>query len=263
MSLKYKVYFISSVNSSIEDEPKLIFNYNESGITSLKKVSSKNTTIKRKNYILSVFCIEYEPKIIKEKDKNKITGKYLIVLRFNYNKKHHKKDIYIDKKRNNFIYYFEFHENFGNGNLTELNLDKTRQFKLFKETLNKSNIKSNDSLASDLYIDSEKILFEDDTKFYLDYYLELLSYYYNTNNGFQLLEKFEPKMVNYCEELDTNYYGKLLNDLQNNIEKMKQLNSKITKDVYLNYFTNLLVTYKLKYETEKIQDIINQESLWK
>ena len=70
-------------------------------------------------------------------------------------------------------------------------------------------------------------------------------------------------MVNYCEELDSNYYGKLLNDLQNNIGKLKQINSKITNDVYLDYFTDLLVSYKLKYETEKIQDIINQESLWK
>ena len=41
MSIKYKVYFISSVNSSIEEEPKLVFNYIESGITSLKKVFSK------------------------------------------------------------------------------------------------------------------------------------------------------------------------------------------------------------------------------
>ena len=189
MSIKYKVYFISSVNSSIEEEPKLVFNYIESGITSLKKVFSKTTTIKKKNYILSVFCIEYEPKFIKEKDKNKITGKYLIVLRFKYKKKSYKKDIYIDKKRNNFIYYFKLHEYFGSGNLTELNLDKTEQFKLFKETLNKSNIKSKDSLALDLYIDSEKILFEDDTKFYLNYYLELLSYYYITNNGFLLTRK--------------------------------------------------------------------------
>ena len=262
MSKYNYAFFIVSLKESLDGELKLIFNFNESGINKLQKIVNKKVPKSKPKYSQSVYFIEYDPKVIKESAKNKITGKYNIILRFKFNNKAYKKDFLIDKLRNNFIYNFEFYTYY-KVNFSELNINKCEQFKLFEEALKYLNIRSDNPCSSDLLIDSKDILFEENKQFSLDYYLELLNFYYNTNEALNLLRIFEPNLIYFCEKFDIKYYSKMLEDLEIKLEAINATKSNRCKNEILEIFSKLFFIFRAKYESEKINEMLQDEKKWK
>ena len=169
------VFFIVSLKGKFDVDLKLIFNFNESGINKLQKIFDKKVPQENPKKSNSVYYIEYDPKTIKESAKDIISGKHKIILRCKINSNVFKKDFYIYKNRNNFIYNFEF--NFTNKiNLSELNINKCEQFKLFEEALKIMHIHSDSPFSFDLLSDSKALLFEENKQFSFEYYLELLNF---------------------------------------------------------------------------------------
>ena len=247
------IFFIITSNPNSDNNIKLIYNFEESGIVNLKKVLSKTILNNNLNYKLCIYNISFEPKKVKERDK--ITKKYITNFKFNYNGKQYSKELLIDIRRNNFIYNFKLREN------QNSNIDECIQFKIYKEALNTLNLKSEDIMSLDLLNDSKNILIEKDNK-YLEFYLELLNYYYNTKEINNLLKMFNQEMSFNCKEINYEYYGNILDNIVNNIDSNKGLKSERQKEESFENFVNLLLIYRSKYEIKKFQEMLNQKSLW-
>ena len=242
------MFFILIITKKVNDKQNpyiKFFNQYLNGIGECKAIISKNVIYNKINYVQNVYQIDFK---ITEKTKfDKATGKCIFTLKFGQKLP---KNIYIDKKTDRkyfFLYDFEYNDK---------KLNKCEQFNIFKEAVHSTKLNS-----KDLLIDSMNNLIDEDNKFSLELFLELLDFYYKKNEGELLIPYLEDKWdyIYNCKNLNSKYISILIK-LKENIEKesLDQTNNKI-----MELLSNLIFIYKTKNEKEKIQEMINQnKSYW-
>ena len=253
---KNKIFFITLTQEDIKRNFGLSnFRQNEN----LRNILIK----KEKNYVISVYSMEYKPYSIEENSKDKITGKYQINQMFLYEKKSITINFLIDKTRDNFIYNFKYNNYRKNANLSIKDLNIIRQFEIFNESLEEKKEKN-----KGLFIDSNIMLNEEtNPENYFHFYLKLLNYYFYTEYANSLLEIFNLNILENYKEFDEKkkiYYGRILSNLE---EKIMMENSNLSlstqfRDVKTQSFIKLLFIYRAKFEKNKLQEMLDKQSFW-
>ena len=259
------IYFITALESDKKNNLQLKNCYTN-GLGTLKLIHSQPLNKQRKEYIQYVYSLDF--KIGKDFDIDKSTGQNIISLRLQLNKTGaFKKDILIYKdvkKLNYFIYDFKCFEK--KSKFSMLKLNKCEQFNLFKDAIF-SDDSNNNEKEKDLLEDSINVLIDSDKKFSLELFLDLLNSYYNKTTEVNILFEYLGNNFDFiynCEKLNSNYTN-MLNNLEKKIEKehdnfLQSLKSISIKN--LNIFHNLIFIYRTKFEREKIQEMIEEQSYW-
>jgi len=98
--------------------------------------------------------------------------------------------------------------------------------------------------------------------YYLDFYLEILKRCYSQKQVKTLLLIFNSKKVVLPEKLSPKDYSSFLNL----IEKKSDILLKYAiqkRDIYYKLFYSLLLYFRVNYEKEKVQPLLNQKELRK
>ena len=265
MSYRYKIFFIITHSESYI--PCLELSMNDTGFKNLKKVHSEIKTFNNTNYIASVYSFDIiEDKLIKDNETDKyvlniiLKEKKFLLANILYKGKIEFKEI-----RNHFIYNFKF-ENL-NLYITESNaptniliLSKIEKIKIFEKILIILGSEPGDILSNDFIEDSIESIIKEKS-FDIEYYLELLKYCYTTNKIIKLLKNFN---LNNCK-ISTNFriedYSPILDKINSTPEIYTRYLNEIDENIRNNFY-DLLLYYKMTYETGKLKILLNKKELW-
>ena len=257
----FKVFFIVSYESNIEEEFQ--FSLNSKGMTNLKKIITK---ILNKNIIVSVYSFDFIPKELEELEKGKNKKMCNALINGKYNNITFNGIIFFNEIKNNFIYGFKFEQNeeIKYFNLRYIELSKIEQLKMYIEVLKKLKLKPGDSLLLDLILDSQKFFMDNNTKYYLDFYLEVFKLCYSRKEIKRILMMFNLERVKLPEKIEINNYSNMMSL----IEKKPDILTKYCKEIdnknqLLKRFCILLLYFRANYDKEKVLDLLSKKEFWK
>ena len=256
----YKVFFIIGIKSNFDYDYKCSLSSKE-GMINFKRVYINN---EEENKMISVYSFEIIPKELK--DKNIHSKKYQAKINLNYNNNKYNGLILFKESRNNFIYDFKFEEKNEKNIHSEifLSLGKLEQLKIFISVLKILKIKLSDPISLDLLIDSQILLTVKNKTYNFDFYLEILKLCYSKKEVKVLLMMFNLNRVNLPQNLNIKNYSLFLNLIEkkpNVLTKFCSQND--NKEKYLKIFYNLLLYFRVNYEEDKVQNLLNKKELWK
>ena len=256
-----KVFFI--VSNQLKIDKLLDYNFERTtsaGVKNLKRIYEKQTHYNREEFKIYVYCFEV---ISKEKKQKVIIN--LKYLRNTFSGEINFREKTTDKIKhfNTFIYDFKFQDYNGWTGIINpppsINLQKVEQLKIFHDVLKALKIKVKDILSITLITDSQCYLREG--KFALDFYLEILKWCYTEKGIKTLLMMFNMEKVYFPKEFDKKSYFRILEIIEKKPEFItKQLSEKDSKEKYFRYFYTLLLFYRVNYEEEKVQTLLNDKN---
>ena len=257
-----RVFFIVS-NESIYDN-ELQYSLINKGMTNLTKIITKY--LDNNNISVSVYSFEFISKELEEKDKGQNTKKYKALINVKYKDMIIKGFIFFKEIKNNFIYDFKFEKNeeIKNFNLMPIQLSKLEQLKMYVEVLKKVKAKPGNNLLLDLVLDSQIYLMGNNTKYYLDFYLEIFKISYTRKEIKTLLMMFRLEKVKLPDNIEVNNYSSMMSL----IEKKPDILTKYcieadSKNKLLKSFYILLLYFRANYDKEKVFDLLKKQELWK
>ena len=253
LNTDFQNYFIIS-HLSIYDR---ILTYNLSsesiGMSNLSEKLSKDYKENEEDYKIKLYSYSYNPSKIKE-------PKTEIIL-YGYGSESFSGYISFKSTVDNFIYDFSFE--LYKGKLKDipppksLNLTKNKQFELFKEYLNKSNIKK-DQLLSTL-LDSSFCYISDYEYYYFDFYLSLLL---DVSKIIKVLSYFNLDKIKLPEKIDVQEYSNNLNKIKNSTNIITKYLNDDNKEIekYLEIFYTILLYFRINYEKDKVNDLFKDNA---
>ena len=133
---------------------------------------------------------------------------------------------------------------------------------IFQELLKFFRVGQEDPLHTDLVKDSQ--LFLEGKEYYLDFFLEIFKLCYSKNEVKNMLILLDLKKVKLPKELNKNNYSSILDLIEEKPNIItKYCNENENKDKYYKKFYIILLYFRINYEKDKIQTLINQKDLWK
>ena len=254
-----RVFFIVSNESKIDND--LQYSLINKGMTNLEKIITKSLD---NNMTISVYSFEFLSKELEEKDQN--AKKYKALINVIYKNMVFKGIIFFKEIKNNFIYDFKFEKNeeIKNFNLMSMELSKLEQLKIYEEVLKKLKAKPGDNLLLDLVLDSQVYFIGNNTKYYLDFYLEVFKLCYSRREIKTLLMMFRLERVKLPDNIETNNYSSMMNLIEKKPDILtKYCNEVDSKNKLLKSFYVLLLYFRANYDKGKVSDLLNKKELWK
>ena len=254
-----RVFFIVSNESKIDND--LQYSLINKGMTNLEKIITKSLD---NNMTISVYSFEFLSKELEEKDQN--AKKYKALINVIYKNMVFKGIIFFKEIKNNFIYDFKFEKNeeIKNFNLMSMELSKLEQLKIYEEVLKKLKAKPGDNLLLDLVLDSQVYFMGNNTKYYLDFYLEVFKLCYSRREIKTLLMMFRLERVKLPDNIEINNYSSMMNLIEKKPDILtKYCNEVDSKNKLLKSFYVLLLYFRANYDKGKVFDLLNKQELWK
>ena len=254
-----RVFFIVSNESKIDND--LQYSLINKGMTNLENIITKTLD---NNMTISVYSFEFLSKELEEKDQN--ARKYKALINVIYKNMVFKGIIFFKEIKNNFIYDFKFEKNeeIKNFNLMSMELSKLEQLKIYEEVLKKLKAKPGDNLLLDLVLDSQVYFMGNNTKYYLDFYLEVFKLCYSRREIKTLLMMFRLERVKLPDNIEINNYSSMMKLIEKKPDILtKYCNEVDSKNKLLKSFYVLLLYFRANYDKEKVSDLLNKKELWK
>ena len=257
---KNKVFFITSNPTSIDKN----INYSLSSAIGNANLE-KTIEYKIENFTTNVFYFEINPDALKEKDKDVNSKRYKTKIFLKYNNIF-EGIILFKEDKNSFIYDFKFNDIYDWTKKISppkyINYAKVKQLKLFNEALKVLKVKQDDILYKDLIIDSQCYI--TGQTFFFDFYLQILKSCYSQKEVKTLLKMFKLARVKLPEKMDTKEYIGFLSLIEKKPNILtKHCTERDNPEKYLTNFYTILLYFRMNYEKEKVQDLLNNENLTK
>ena len=231
-----------------------------------KRISFPHRYDNRENFTIKIFSFNYIPsKLVNiPKDKKTKTNNYKAKIKLIFkgiiNSEYIGEILFKNNGRNNFIYDFKFNE-------TEwikrqppiaLNLNRIEQLKYYGALLKELNVKQGEKLSEDLMLDTQNFIVGPDKKYNMKLYMEVFKMSFKQKIIRPLLTAFKPDKVIFEDNLNKKEYSSILNLIYKNPKRISEIAPKKEK-----FFYTLLLFYRLHYDKDLIQDILNKEEIWK
>ena len=169
-------------------------------------------------------------------------------------------------KKSNFIYDFSFdicHKDDNDIPPPEnLKLSKCDQFNIFNKLLKIDVFKKDDFLFESLIKDSFYFLKDNIDYQYVDFYLSLLANCYLNKDIIELLSYFNLNKIKLSEKVDKDNFSTILNKIKispdlitNHLDEIER------REKYLEIFYTLLLFYRLNYETDKLNELFEENNI--
>ena len=135
---------------------------------------------------------------------------------------------------------------------------------MYIEVLKKFKLKPGDSLLLDLILDTQKFFMDNNTKYYLDFYLEVFKLCYSRKEIKRILMMFNLERVKLPEKIEINNYSNMMSL----IEKKPDILTKYCKEIdnknqMLKRFCILLLYFRANYDKEKVLDLLSKKEFRK
>jgi len=174
--------------------------------------------------------------------------------------------ILFNPNKNNFIYDFSFdilHKEKEDINPPEnINLSYNDKFCLFKEMLDNKYKNINNELIDSLIDDSIDLLKNDIEYYYIDFYLSLLCNIYINKKIIDLLSLFDLKKIKLVQKVGTETISPILDLMRGSPELITKYfqGDNPEKEKHLEAFYTLLLYYRLYYEQDKINELLEDKN---
>ena len=256
--LNKKVFFIISNPISLDDKLEYSLKpIKNNFMTNLTKITSKLQKYRKEDFRITLFSFDFINKNLENIDYDKEIKRYKAIIKLKDNTNINNKKIFegiilFNENKNNFIYDFKFEDYLGFiGTYSPppiIELPLLSQLKIYVEALKELKIKENESLFTDLILDSENFLMK--SKYNIDLYLEIFKLSLNHNLILNILMDFNLDKVNLPDnDFNSEEYSNILKD----IEKIEQIIIKYCDDnenpeKYLKQFYCLLLYFRANFE---------------
>jgi hypothetical protein len=265
----FKVFFITSNKKDLDNIIHYSLEKND-GMTNFqnnltKYISKEEDGIE---YTISLYSFEFNPKELKESDKDKTTKNYKALIKLTNKENSYEGLILFKEKRNNFIYDFKFNENEAlpkdRAPPASLKLDKLEQMKIFIELLKELKVNQGEKLSLDLNLDSQIFLMGKDTKYSFDFYLQNFNQCYTTNQINTLLMMFKLERVILPKKINVKDYSPILKEVEEKPDIITSFTSKEeNKEKNLKIFCTILLYFRANYEKESVNKFLPKKEFWK
>ena len=261
-SEKNKVFFITSNLTSIDKNIEYSLS-NANGMKDFNLILKKGVKYKNEDFNKKVFYFEISKDELNEKDKDIISKKYKAKMLLKYNKQFEGIVLFKEGK-NNFFYDFKFNEINDWTQKTYppkyINFSRVEQLKIFNEALNILKVKQGDELYKSLVIDSQCYI--TGQPFFLDFYLQVFKSCYSQKEVKTLLMMFKLPRVKLPEKMELKEYRSVLKLIEKKPTILtKHCTEKDNPERYLKAFYTILLYFRVNYEKEIVQDLLNNENL--
>jgi len=258
-----KVFFIISNQSKLDE----LIEYSLSksnGLQNFNSILKKTAKYKREDFTTYVFYFDIFPNELTDRDKDIKTKKYKAKIFLKYQRNNFEANILFKEDKSNFIYDFKFEDYKGwTGNKSppiSINYSKTEQIKIFNEALKILKVKQVDKLYKNLITDSQCYIIGQ--KYYFDFYLEVLKSCYSQNEVKTLLMMFKLARIMLPEKMEAKQYLSILNIIEKKPSViLKHCSEKDNKEKYLKAFYTILLFFRMNYDQEKVQELLNKKDL--
>ena len=264
-----KVFFITSNKKDLDNFIQYSLEKND-GMNNFHNNLTKyiNKEEEGIEYTISVYSFEFNPKELKESNKDEKTKNYKAFIKLTNKENSYTGLILFREKRNNFIYDFKFNENLtlqkDKAPPSCLELDKLEQMKIFIELLKELKVNEGEKLSLDLNLDSQIFLMGKDTKYSFDFYLQNFNQCYTTNQINTLLMMFKLERVILPKKLNVEDYSPILKKVEEKPDIITSFSSKEeNKEKNLKIFCIILLYFRANYEKETVKKFLPKEHLWK
>ena len=260
----YKVFFITSNQSSLDDRIK--YELNQNGMVNLQKICSSISYYKGENFTTSVFSFDIIKDDLSKKDFDKENKNYRAVIKLREKGTIFEGFIFFKETKNNFIFDFKFEDYKGYFGTTSapnsLECPHSFQIKLYKEALKRLKILQGSPLSLNLTQDSLSLLIGKD--FNIDLFLEIFKSCYSFYFIKTVLIHFnvkKAKLPTYFFE--PKEYSGLLDMIGKNPKLITKYCTKEDdpKKYYKIYYT-LLLYFRSNYEKDRVHELLLQNNLW-
>ena len=263
-SQKDKVFFIASNPSSIDKEIEYSLS-NASGMNNFNIILKKEDKNEDENFITKVYYFEIIPQELTEKNKDKVSKKYKAKILLKYDKKF-EGFILFKEDKNNFFYDFKFNDINDWSKMIPppkyINYSKVDQLKLFNKVLITLKAKQGDKLFTNLITDSQCYI--TGKAFFLDFYLEVLKACYTQKEVKTLLMMFKLARVKLPKKMEVKEYSGVLKIIEKKPERItKYCGERDNPEKYLKSFYTILLYFRMNYEIDKVNDLLNNKNLSK
>ena len=263
-----KIYFITSNQTKLNKYITYSLSKNKA-YTNLVSLLQKQEKYKREDFMIHAYSFEIVSKELKDKDKDPKTKEYKANITLKYNKNSFEATITFKERKksfNTFFYDLQFKESGGwLGTVfppPSIKFAKIEQLKIFNEVLRLLKVKQGEPLSINLITDS--LTYLRGQKYRLDYYLEIFRSCFSKKEVMMTLMMFNLEKVLLPEKLEKKDYLKILEMIEKNPNIIiKHCSEKDDKNKYYRYFYSLLLFFRLNYEKEKVQALIDNKDLWK
>jgi len=266
MSFDYRVYFISSYESST---PKQEYYTEDPGFHDYKREFLKQIKYDDKDFDISINSFS-----INKKDliKNKETDTYDLIVKLKipgiFGPYIFSKTLSFDEIKNHFIYGFKLDDIqpgiiFDGKPPKSIIFSKMEQLDLYIEFLKRMHSEPGDTLSNAFCEETVECLIKD-KKFDFDFYLELLQYYKNTKNITKILDSFKPQNCEILINFNASKYESTLEQIESNQEMYTKYCLEDGEDVKIKkkFYTLLLYFRYNNKEREKLKILISDKNLW-
>ena len=262
--LNKKVFFIISNPISLDDKLEYSLKpIKNNFMTNLTKITSKLQKYRKEDFRITLFSFDFINNNLENTDYNKKIKRYKAIMQLKDNTNINNKKIFegiilFNENKNNFIYDFKFEDFFGFiGTYSPppiIELPLLSQLKIYVEALKELKVKQNESLFTDLILDSENFLRK--SKYNIDLFLEIFKLSLNHNLILNILMDFNLDKVNLTHnDFNSEEYSNILKD----IEKIEQIIIKYCDDnenpeKYLKQFYCLILYFRANFEKDKVKE---------
>ena len=270
---KLKVFFTSS--NLVYEDPQLNVNSNTSVLDSLTEVYKERTNFKGEEFFVKIFALNVNEDYIKYKDRNKESKTYKCEISLSTSGKTFKGNLDIKKNEHSFIYNFKY-----NSNWTILRkeilppksilLPNSYQLQIYKTTVNSKQFsQQRNSLLNSLFNNSLELLQTNGNKnpnYDFDFYLELFKLIYGKNDVIKVIQVFDIRRINNPKNKDAiKKYSTILNTFENKRLEIvtKIINKEEDRNKFREYFYTLLLYFRLNFERENLDKLIQNKKIWK
>ena len=233
---------------------------NDSGIKDFNTLYIKTLRCGDEDYVVRINSFNIYPNDLDKKKLDKNSNKYKAIALLKQNRivTTFNGLILFKAKANNFIYNFEFNNYKGwlstSSPPFHIKFTLCEQIVLFVEALEQLKTEEKESYERGLICDSIDKLIENIT-YSFDFYLEILKISYGKKEINSALLLFNINRVLVQKEFNVVKYSEFLTKIESNPEM-------ISKD-YIQSFYSVLLYFRLNFEKEKVQSLLNKRDLWK
>ena len=220
-------------------------------------------------FTVHVFYFEIVKNEINPREKDPQTKTYQAKIILKCDRNNFEGTIYFKEKKKSFDTFFydlKFKEAKGwFGTIYppgSIKFSKAEQIKIYNRVLKDLKIKQGEPLSITLITDSLNHIIKQ--KYFIDFYLEILRACYSKTEVKSLLMMLNLENMQLPKELVKKDYTSILNTLEKNPTIItKTCSEHDDKEKYYKIFYTLLLFFRIHYENERVQDLINNKDLWK
>jgi len=257
-----KVFLIVSNQESLNDKIEYYLEC-DNKVISLDKLFTKFLKNNKKDFIISIYSSSINK--LGKNNYDKQNKKYKAIAILKYNNNIFKGLFFYKEDKSNFIYDLKFEENDQKiSPPINLNFTKLEQLKLYSELLKELRIKQGEPLSKALLIDSQLFLKGNNSRYHLDFYLEIFKQCYSKKEIKTILMMFKLNRVILPNEMKVKDYSSILKIIEKKPNIIiKYCSQNDNEEKYYIIFYTLLLYFNSNYDSEEASYLLSKKELWK